>query len=105
MSAPRDIPALTLSAARALAPGYPFRAPHYTAPTAAMAGELLLSAHGVLYLDQVEDFRAETLRRIAWYSLETLATLQIVTSPRPGADRESDGAAWDRARAILTAGA
>ena len=91
---------LRLSEARAACTG-PFRAPHYTAPRGVLAGELLLSVGGMLYLDQLEDFRRAELQSLAWYARETPAAVWIVTSPRPDSARASDCAAWDRAQAIL----
>ena len=51
-------------AARALAAGGTFRAPHYTANPAAMASEVTLAKGGVLLLDEIEQMRAVSLTAI-----------------------------------------
>lgn len=54
-------------AARELAAniGGPLRAPHHTCSAIALLGELALAAGGVLYLDEVPEFRAEALSAMA----------------------------------------
>lgn len=41
-----------------------FRAPHYTVSHAALVGELAISAGGVLYLDEVDQFRSVALSNL-----------------------------------------
>jgi hypothetical protein len=52
--------------ARCLASDRPFRAPHFTAHQLGIMGELALGAGGVLLLDEVIEFRRQSLRSRFW---------------------------------------
>lgn len=58
----------------------PFRAPHHTISSSALAGggsprrpgEVQLAAHGVLYLDEIHEFRLDAIRELR-YALDAMA--------------------------------
>ena len=78
----------TLSEARALRPGRPFRAPHYTCSTRALREETLLAEGGVLYLDQLEDWRRGALAEVTDAPL--LGVVVAFAAPAADLDR------WNR---------
>ena len=52
---------VALRHARKLAEGKAFRAPHYTASERDLLGELAISAGGVLYLDEFQEFNRRSI--------------------------------------------
>jgi|7_EtaG_2_1085326.scaffolds.fasta_scaffold00075_15 hypothetical protein len=64
----REVMAMTVSDASRLAseePGTPLRAPHHTTSTQGLLGELDQAQGGILFLDQIEDFSLESIKKLA----------------------------------------
>lgn len=85
----------TLSEARALRPGQPFRAPHYTCPPRALREEVMLAQGGVLYFDQLADWYRGVLAEVA--DARVLDVLVVVAPAEDGEDTDR----WNRHAAAL----
>lgn len=93
-----------LQAARALAQakGGPFRAPHYTASKDALLQEVGLAQGGVLFLDDLAEFRKLAIERAAYEIRRNQHDVTVVVRPNPKtAGERFTGPRWDTNYAIL----
>jgi magnesium chelatase family protein len=58
----------------------PFRAPHYTVSAAGLAAEVALARHGILFLDDIEEFRSECLLSVMPALMSGTAWVVVATS-------------------------
>ncbi|OGR13008.1 MAG: hypothetical protein A2341_28115 [Deltaproteobacteria bacterium RIFOXYB12_FULL_58_9] len=76
----------------------PLRIPHHTAGPEAMVGEVALAASGILFLDDILEFRTSTLRRTfaVWRQMHPKAQPILVIGLRLSDDQRSAEFEWPR---------